>query len=124
MDTRDVNALGPGKFRTRSDSGRKETCYYNRNKTDTRFNLFLATRGQASQASKKIFLLLIDNLHKYTVIYSEVRNELNNFINDNVRGIVQQISGGGYNGRTDPATSKQELTDSARVSKKPRFLSG
>ena len=22
MDTRDVNALGPGKFRTRSDSGR------------------------------------------------------------------------------------------------------
>ena len=34
VDTCDVNALGPGKFRTHADNGTRQICYYNRNKTD------------------------------------------------------------------------------------------
>ena len=32
VDTRDVNDLGPGKFRTQADSGTEQMCYYNRKK--------------------------------------------------------------------------------------------
>ena len=42
--TRDVNDLGPGKFRTSADTGTRKICYYNPNKSDTCFNSFLATR--------------------------------------------------------------------------------
>ena len=34
IDTRDVNELGPAKFRTQADNNSKQICYYNRNKTD------------------------------------------------------------------------------------------
>ena len=44
IDTRDVNSLGPDKFRTHADDDIKEVCYYDRNQTDTSFNSFLATR--------------------------------------------------------------------------------
>ena len=30
---RDVNAFGPGKFRTYANNGTRQICYYNRNKT-------------------------------------------------------------------------------------------
>ena len=32
IDTRDINDLGPAKFRTRADSNQEQICYYNRNK--------------------------------------------------------------------------------------------
>ena len=35
VDTRDVNDLGPGKFRTQADNGTEQICYYNRNKKGT-----------------------------------------------------------------------------------------
>ena len=44
VDTPDVNELGPKKFRTEADNGTQQICYYNRNKTDTSVNSFLATR--------------------------------------------------------------------------------
>ena len=34
IDTRDVNGLGPAKFRPKADSGTEQICYYNRNKKD------------------------------------------------------------------------------------------
>ena len=40
IDTRDVNDLGPWKFRTHADSGTEQICYYNRNKKDTSLILF------------------------------------------------------------------------------------
>ena len=32
IDTRGINDLGPGKFRTQADSDAEQICYYNRNK--------------------------------------------------------------------------------------------
>ena len=52
IDTRDVNDLGPAKFRTRVDSNQEQICYYNRNKRDTSFNSFLAVRKQTSTFSE------------------------------------------------------------------------
>ena len=57
-DTRDVNSLGPWKFRTHADNDIKQVCYYNRNKTDTCFNSFLATREQTSQEEDIKFSIL------------------------------------------------------------------
>ena len=106
--TRDVSALGPGIFRTHADNGTEQICYYNRNKIGTSFNSFLATKEQTSQASKIEFSIVkvIDSLNRSNVLYSEVTNELSNLKNDNVRGTVQQISGGSHIVRTDSARSK------------------
>ena len=76
VDTCDVNALGPGKFRTHADNGTRQICYYNRNKTDTSFNLFLATREQTSQASEIRFSVVkvIDSFNEGNILYSEATN--------------------------------------------------
>ena len=44
IDTRDVNELGSGKFRPSGDNEEEQTCYFNRNKSDTHFTSFVAKR--------------------------------------------------------------------------------
>ena len=44
IDTREVNELGLGKFRTSADNGETQTCFYNRNKNDTYFDSFQSKR--------------------------------------------------------------------------------
>ena len=80
-----------GKCRTQADSGTQQICYYNRNKTDTNFNSFLAARQQTSQEGeiKFSFAKVIDNTNRAKVIYSEVRDELSNLKNDNIQSKIQ-----------------------------------
>ena len=47
IDTRDINELGPRKFRTRAVNGEEQTYYFNRNKSDTHFTTFYAKRTQS-----------------------------------------------------------------------------
>ena len=47
IDTRDINELGPRKFRTRAVNGEEQTCYFNGNKSDTHFTTFYAKRTQS-----------------------------------------------------------------------------
>ena len=84
IDTHDVNFLGPGRFRTGTDNGDKQICHYNRNKTDTSYNSFLAMRVKSSQANdiKSSVVQVIDNINKSNIIYSKVTNELNSFKDD------------------------------------------
>ena len=42
VDTRDINDLGPGKFRTSADSDIEQHCYFNRNNTDARYKSCVA----------------------------------------------------------------------------------
>ena len=42
VDTRDVNDLGPGKFRTFAENNSEQTCYFNRNNRDSRYSSYLA----------------------------------------------------------------------------------
>ena len=44
VDTRDVNDLGPGKFRTSADNAQEQTCYFNRNNSDSRYKSYVAKR--------------------------------------------------------------------------------
>ena len=87
IDTRDVNDLGPAKFRTQADSNREQICYYNRNKRDKSFNSFLAVRKQTSPTSEMIFSIvnLIDKTNRNDNIYFETNDELSDFNNDNIQ---------------------------------------
>ena len=38
IDTREVNELGSGKFRTSAENGIEQACYFNRNKSDSHFS--------------------------------------------------------------------------------------
>ena len=58
IDTRDVNDLGPAKFKTQADNNREQICYYNRNERNKSFNSFLVVRKQTSQANKIIFSIV------------------------------------------------------------------
>ena len=49
VDSRDIDDLGPAKFRTQADSNQGQICYYNHNKRDTSFNSFLAMRRKHQQ---------------------------------------------------------------------------
>ena len=105
IDTRDVNDLGLAKFRTQADNGTQQICYYNRNKTDTCFNSFLAVWKQTSSPFEINFSIVkvIDNINRQNVIYSEISDELSDFKNDNVQ--------------------RWKLTGNGHASKKLRFLS-
>ena len=74
IDTRDVNELGPAKFRTQVDNNSQQICHYchyNRIKRDKIFNSFLAIREQTSTGEKIIFSIgkIIDNTTKNKTIY-------------------------------------------------------
>ena len=90
-DTRYVNDLGPGKFRTQADSGTEQICYYNRNKKDTSINSFSATREKASSPSEINFSIVkvIDNVNKHDSINSDISDELSDFKNDIVQRTIQ-----------------------------------
>ena len=44
IDTREINELGPGKFRTDAEDTLEQTCYFNRNKSDSHFISYIAKR--------------------------------------------------------------------------------
>ena len=44
INTREVNELGPGKFRTSADNGIEQTCYFNINKSDKHFIYYQTKR--------------------------------------------------------------------------------
>ena len=126
IDTRDVNDLGPGKFRTQTDSDTEQICYYNRNKKDTSFNSFLAVRQETSSLSEINFSIVkvIDNSNKDDNIYSEISDELSDFKNDDVQRTIQRISESNTVRKTTKRPDRRrEFTNNGRVSKKPRFLS-
>ena len=124
IDTRNVNELGPAKFRTQAYNGPEEICYYNRNKKDTGFNYFLAVRKQTSSPFEINFsnIKVIDNTNRQNVIYSEISDQLSDYKNDN----VQRISESNFVCETKgkrPGRQQREHVGNGRVSKKPRFLS-
>ena len=96
IDTRDVNDLGPAKFRSQADSNQEQICYYNRSKRDTSFNSLLAVRKQTLTIGDITFSIvkIIDKTSKNTSIYFEINDELSDFNNDSFNRPVQQISEG------------------------------
>ena len=76
-----------------SDNGIQRICYYNRNKSDTSFNSFLATRKQTSQKGAIKFSIdkVIANINSSGVSYLELGDELKNINNDNIQSKLKQL---------------------------------
>ena len=60
IDTRDVNEFGPGKFRTNANNREEQTCYFNRNKSNSHFPSFLSQRSQAEPINFSIVKDIFD----------------------------------------------------------------
>ena len=84
VDTRPINDLRRGKFRIQADNGQKQICYYNRGKSDTHFNSFLAKRKHTSPNNNISFSIvkILSKSNNLDVEYiSLLHNELRNFCN-------------------------------------------
>ena len=55
VDTRDINEFGPGKFRTSAEDGEQQTCYFNKNNSDSYFKSFISQHTQAEPITFSIF---------------------------------------------------------------------
>ena len=93
IEARDVNYLGPSKFRTGAKNGKEQIYYYNRNKKNKVYNKFLAIRKETS-ASDIIFSVekLIHNSNNLENIYYKIDDELKEFDNDRNK-LEQPIQG-------------------------------
>ena len=90
IDTRDVNSLGPGKFRTQAINSN-----YNKNKRDKKFNCFLAVGKQPSTSADMFSIVnLLNKTNKNDNVYFETNDELSDFNNDSVqyKRPIQRVS--------------------------------
>ena len=55
VDTRDVNNLGPGKFRTMAENNTKQICYFNRNNSYSHYSSYLSKRVNQENLVFSIF---------------------------------------------------------------------
>ena len=132
IDTRGINELRPGKFRTSADDGEEQTCYFNRNKSDTHFTSFVAKRILNRQ---QITFSIVKVNSDFNLVNKSLDIELKKSLADGpVKRQFQQISRGDLSdGRSkttvEPTVPRQRGgqcnrdDNDRRVRKKPRFLS-
>ena len=65
INTRDLNYLGPGKFRTSAENSLEQDCYFNRNNTDTRFKSYVAKRVSPDSLAFSISVQNFDQTFRY-----------------------------------------------------------
>ena len=137
IDTRDINEFGPGKFRTRTDNGEEQMCYFNRNKSDTHFTTFYAKRTQAEPI---IFSIINHNSDFECFNKSLDFNHGNSFLNGQFERELEQANreniknGRSFTKRSETAKStnvreqcrklrrRNSRGESASARKKSRFL--
>ena len=89
IDTREVNDLGPGKFRTSADNGEVQTCYFNRNKSDTYFNSFQLKRIFPEQPIR--FSIVKSIFNCFEIVSKSLDIEIKNSLS-NSNGFEQQMA--------------------------------
>ena len=60
VDTRNVNGLGPSKFRTSAENNSEQICYFNRNNSDSHCSSYLAKRVNQENLVFSIFKMNYD----------------------------------------------------------------
>ena len=65
VDTRDVNDLGPGKFRTLAENNSEQVCYFNRNNSDSHYISYQAKRVSQENIVFSIFKINYDLNPRY-----------------------------------------------------------
>ena len=98
IDTRDVNELGSGKFRTSADNEQEQTCYFNRNKSDSHFTSYTSKRVQP----EKLLFSIVKVNSDFNLVNKSLEIEFkNSFINDSTKRKHRKINRGDFNnGRT------------------------
>ena len=76
INTRDVNDLGPGKFRTSADSNKEQNCYFNRNNSDSRYKSYVATCTNHKKLVFSISSRILDQNFSYKNIEVNPENLL------------------------------------------------
>ena len=80
IDARDVNKLGPSKFRTGAENDKEQVCYFNYNKKDRIFNRFLAVRKRTPDREIACSIVsLINRSNNSEDIYYKLVDELSEF---------------------------------------------
>ena len=118
MDCRNLNSIGPSKYRTTAEIDARQICYYNRNEKDKLFDRFLSERKQCEGEDITFEIKsIIEETNDENINYYGLNGELdefkNGFSNDdrkNSKRTIQQSS------RTDNTREKS-------VRKNPKFLS-
>ena len=107
IDTREVNELDPGKFRASADDGEEQTCYFNRNKSDTHFSCFIAKRIQ--NVPTTITFSIVNVKSDFDFVNKSLGIELNSSLTDGrAKRQFQQISRGDLsNGRSKTEQIKE-----------------
>ena len=94
IDTGVINGFGPGKFRTSSEDGEQQTCYFNKNNSDSYFKSFISQRVQAETITFSIFKEKSDinfqdknlDFHiKSSVLNGDFKGQLQQFSSENIR---------------------------------------
>ena len=105
IDTRDVNDLGPGKFRTSAENNKEQNCYFNRNNTDARFKSYVGKRASPD----KLDFSISDQ----------------NFGYKNPRINFENLLSNGITNREGQFTNKENFSDGrSETSKRDRGSSG
>ena len=93
-----MNELGSGKFRTSADNEQEQTCYFNRNKSDSHFTSYTSKRVQP----EKLLVSIVKVNSDFNLVNESLEIEFkNSFINDSTKRKHQQINRGDFNnGRT------------------------
>ena len=90
IDTRDVNKLGQRKFRTSAYNREVQTCYFNRNKSDTHFTSFVANRTKDKQSITFSFVKVNSD---FNLVNKSLDIELkNSLFNGGAKRQLQQTS--------------------------------
>ena len=109
VDTRDVNDLGPGKFRTSAENNEEQNCYFNSNNTDARFKSYIAKRVSQDQLVFSISDQISDQ----------------NFGHKNPRINFENLLSNGITNREGQFTNKENFSDGrSETSKRDRGSSG
>ena len=109
IDTRDVNELGPGKFRTSANNREEQTCYFNRNRSDTYFTSFFAKRTQTNP----ITFSIVKPNSDFELVNKSLDFELNSSIsNGQSKREHQQTNSRNFN---NGRSKRSETTESANV---------
>ena len=76
VDTRDINDLGPGKFRTSAKNNTEQACYFNRNSSDSRYKSYVAKRVSQEKLAFSILNPNFDPNFGYKNLEINLRNLL------------------------------------------------
>ena len=118
IDTRDINEFGPEKFRTSAEDGEQQTCYFNKNNSNSYFKSFISQRAQTEPIIFSIFKAKSDinfqDKNHDIYIKSSVSNE------DFKRQLQQSSSENIRNGSNRNRRIFDNITESTNVRKRER----